>query len=186
MLPLGIFKSRQFTISNLLTFVVYAALSGVLFLLAVDLQQVLGYSALAAGASLLPITIIMLLLSARAGQLSQRIGPRLPMTLGPLIIAVGLVAHVADRRRQLLSATAMLPALVVFSLGLALTVAPLTTTVLGAVDARPVRHRLGGEQRRGPDRRPPGRGPAPAAGRPDRCGLPRAGAVSPPASTRPS
>ncbi|HEX3946588.1 MAG TPA: DHA2 family efflux MFS transporter permease subunit [Acidimicrobiales bacterium] len=135
MLPLSIFSSRQFTAANLTTFAVYAALVGVLFLLAVDLQQVLGYSALAAGASMLPITIIMLLLSSRAGSLAQRIGPRLPMTLGPLIIAGGLLMM-----RQIgvgsHYATEVLPAVVVFGLGLALTVAPLTTTVLGAVDAR--------------------------------------------------
>lgn len=134
MLPLPIFRSRQFSVSNLLTLVVYAALSGVLFLLVVDLQQVLGYSALAAGASMLPITVLMLLLSARAGQLSQRIGPRLPMTLGPVIMAVGLaLMWRIDAASSYV--TVILPALVVFSLGLALTVAPLTTTVLGAVDA---------------------------------------------------
>ena len=135
MLPLSVFSSRQFTISNILTFAVYGALGGVLFLLAVDLQQVLGYSALAAGASMLPITVIMLLFSARAGALSQRIGPRLPMSLGPLIIAVGLVLmYRIDASSQYV--TAVLPAVVVFALGLALTVAPLTTTVLGAVDTR--------------------------------------------------
>ena len=135
MLPLEIFRSRQFTVSNLLTLVVYAALSGVLFLLVVDLQQVLGYSALAAGAALLPITVIMLALSARAGQLSQRIGPRLPMTLGPVVMAAGLLLM---WRIDAGSAyvPVVLPALVVFSLGLSLTVAPLTTTVLGAVDAQ--------------------------------------------------
>jgi len=134
MLPLTIFRSRQFSVSNVVTLVVYAALGGVLFLLVVDLQEVLGYSALAAGASLLPITILMLLLSARAGQLSQRIGPRLPMTLGPLMMAAGLVLMSRiDANSSYF--TVILPALVVFALGLALTVAPLTTTVLGAVDA---------------------------------------------------
>ena len=118
--------------ANLVTFAVYAALGGVLFLLAVNLQEVLGYSALAAGAAMLPITVIMLLLSSRAGALSHRIGPKLPMTLGPLIIAAGLVLM---RRIDAGSsyATVVLPAVVVFALGLALTVAPLTTTVLGAV-----------------------------------------------------
>jgi EmrB/QacA subfamily drug resistance transporter len=135
MLPLSVFRSRQFSISNILTLVVYAALGGVLFLLVVDLQQVLGYSALAAGASLLPITVIMLLLSARAGQLSQRIGPRIPMSLGPVIIAAGLLLMLRIDAGSPY-ATAILPALIVFSLGLALTVAPLTTTVLAAVDAR--------------------------------------------------
>ncbi|HEX4082226.1 MAG TPA: MFS transporter, partial [Acidimicrobiales bacterium] len=135
MLPLSIFSSRQFTVANVVTFAVYAALGGVLFLLAVDLQQVLGYSALAAGAAMLPITIIMLLLSSRAGALSQRIGPRLPMTAGPLIIAGGLLmmGRIGAGSDY---ATDILPAVVVFGLGLALTVAPLTTTVLAAVDAR--------------------------------------------------
>jgi EmrB/QacA subfamily drug resistance transporter len=133
MLPLSIFSSRQFTVANVVTFAVYAALSGVLFLLVVDLQQVLGYSALAAGAALLPITVIMLLLSSRAGALSQRIGPRLPMTVGPLVIAGGLLMMGRIDAGSSYAAD-VLPAVVVFGLGLALTVAPLTTTVLGAVD----------------------------------------------------
>jgi EmrB/QacA subfamily drug resistance transporter len=134
MLPLGIFASRQFSVSNVLTFAVYAALGGVLFLLSVDLQEVLGYSAIEAGASLLPITLLMLAFSARAGQLASRIGPRLPMSLGPLVIGgglllmtrVGIGAHYA---------TSVLPGVVVFGSGLVLTVAPLTTTVLAAVSA---------------------------------------------------
>jgi len=133
MLPLSLFSSRQFTAANLVTFVVYAALGGVLFLLAVDLQQVLGYSPVAAGAATLPITVIMLTLSSRAGALAQRIGPRLPMTLGPLIMAVGLLLMVRIVPTSSYGAD-VLPAVVVFGLGLALTVAPLTTTVLGAVD----------------------------------------------------
>ena len=135
MLPLSVFSSRQFTVSNLVTFAVYAALGGVLFLLAVQLQEALGYSALAAGASMLPITLIMLALSSRAGALSQRIGPRLFMTVGPVVIALGLLLM-----RRIVPgahyAATVLPAVSVFGLGLAITVAPLTTTVLGAVDAR--------------------------------------------------
>ncbi|HVX22892.1 MAG TPA: DHA2 family efflux MFS transporter permease subunit [Acidimicrobiales bacterium] len=134
MLPLSVFSSRQFTAANLVTFAVYAALGGVLFLLAVDLQQVLGYSPLAAGAALLPITAIMLALSSRAGALAQRIGPRLPMTVGPLVMAVGLVLMVRIVPDSPYGAD-VLPAVVVFALGLASTVAPLTTTVLAAVDA---------------------------------------------------
>ncbi|HXQ18143.1 MAG TPA: MFS transporter, partial [Acidimicrobiales bacterium] len=134
MLPLGIFSSRQFTVSNVLTFAVYGALSGVLFLLAVDLQQVLGYSALEAGASMLPITLLMLVFSAKAGALATRIGPRLPMSLGPLIITAGLLLMT---RVQVGShyLTSVLPSVVVFGAGLVLTVAPLTTTVLAAVEA---------------------------------------------------
>ena len=91
MLPLEIFQSRQFTAANLVTFIVYASLSIMFFLLMIDLQQVLGYSPLQAGAAMLPVTGLMLTLSARAGQLADHIGPRLPMTIGPLAIAVGLV-----------------------------------------------------------------------------------------------
>jgi len=131
MLPLGIFRSRQFSAANVVTFVIYAALSGGLFLLPIQLQRVLRFSPLAAGAALVPLTIVMLLLSARAGRLAQRIGPRLPMTLGPLIAAAGLVliARIGPGTTYL---TGVLPAVLVFALGLALTVAPLTSTVLAA------------------------------------------------------
>ena len=90
MLPLDIFRSRQFTAANLVTFVVYASLGITFFLLVVHLQQVLGYSPLQAGLATLPVTALMLALSARAGLLADRIGPRLPMTVGPLAIAAGL------------------------------------------------------------------------------------------------
>ena len=133
MLPLGIFRSRQFTGANLTTLAVYAALGGTLFLLVLELQLVLGYSALEAGASLLPVTMIMLLLSARMGALAQRIGPRWPMTVGPLVVAAGLVllARVGAGDGYL---TDVLPGVVVFGLGLSATVAPLTAAVLAAVD----------------------------------------------------
>ena len=131
MIPLGIFSSRLFTAANIVTLVVYAALGGALFLLPIQLQVVTGYDPLEAGTALIPLTIVMLLLSARAGRLAKRIGPRIPMTVGPLVAAVGLAmlvrvgpgaGYVAD----------ILPALLVFSLGLAIVVAPLTATVLGA------------------------------------------------------
>ena len=83
MMPLDIFKSRQFSAANLVTFVVYAALGGVFFLLVAFLQISLGYSAIAAGAASLPVTALMLLLSARSGALAQRIGARIPLTVGP-------------------------------------------------------------------------------------------------------
>lgn len=135
MLPLSVFRSRQFSAANAVTFVVYGAFGGIFFLLAVQLQVVSGFSPLGTGVALLPITIVMLLLSARAGQLAQRIGPRLPMTLGPLVCAAGVLlmlrigpdaSYVAD----------VLPAVTVFALGLSLLVAPLTATVLAAVDMR--------------------------------------------------
>lgn len=133
MLAFGVFRSRTFLAANLVTFAVYASLSGVFFLLVVDLQVVLRFSALAAGASLLPVTVLMLALSARAGQLATRIGPRLPMTIGPITMAAGmlLMARMGEDSGY---ATVVLPATVVFALGLALTVAPLTAAVLGALD----------------------------------------------------
>ena len=135
MLPLGVFSSRLFTATNVVTFAVYAALSGVFFLLVVALQVAAGLSPIAAGAALLPVTICMLFLSARGGALGQRIGPRIPMTVGPLVAAVGVlfftrigpdVSYVFD----------ILPGAILLGLGLSLTVAPLTSTVLGAVADR--------------------------------------------------
>jgi EmrB/QacA subfamily drug resistance transporter len=131
LLPLELFSSRQFTSANVVTFLIYGALSGALFLLPIQLQRVVGLSPLASGTALLPITFVMLLLSARAGRLAQRIGPRLPMSLGPLVSAAGLamLVLVTPGRSYWVST---LPAVVVFALGLSLTVAPLTSTVLAA------------------------------------------------------
>jgi len=133
MVPLGIFRSRQFSGANAVTFVVYGALGAVTFLLVVYLQTGLGYSALEAGAALLPITAIMLTFSARMGALAQRIGPRLPMTVGPFIVGAGtvLLARVGPGSTYWGS---VLPAVIVLGAGLAVTVAPLTAAVLGAVD----------------------------------------------------
>jgi EmrB/QacA subfamily drug resistance transporter len=133
MVPLGIFRSRQFSGANGVTFVVYAAIGAVTFLLVVHLQTDLGYSALEAGASLLPLTACMLLLSARAGALAQRIGPRLPMTVGPLVVALGMALFARVDPGTSYWAT-VFPATIVLGLGLSLTVAPLTATVLGAVE----------------------------------------------------
>ncbi|MDH6243924.1 DHA2 family efflux MFS transporter permease subunit [Mycobacterium sp. OTB74] len=135
MLPLDIFSSRQFTSANVVTFVVYTALGGVFFLLAVVLQNALGYSPVAAGAASLPVTAIMLALSSASGALAQRIGPRLPLTVGPLLVAAGMVLMTrigpgADY------ATTVFPAVVVFGLGLAATVAPVTAATLAAADER--------------------------------------------------
>jgi EmrB/QacA subfamily drug resistance transporter len=134
LLPLGLFASAQFAAANAVTFVVYGALGGVLFLTPVALQEVAGYSPLAAGAALLPVTTIMLALSARSGSLAVRIGPRLQMSVGPCIVAAGvlLLVRLAADGNYL---TEVLPAVVVFGLGLAVTVAPLTATALGAVPA---------------------------------------------------
>jgi MFS family permease len=135
MLPLDIFRSAQFRAANLVTAAVYAALGGVFFLLTIQLQQVLGYSALEAGAATLPITGLMLALSARSGALAARIGPRLQMTVGPLLVAVGILLMTGiDAGTSYL--TGVLPAVIFMGLGLATTVAPLTSTALGAVDDR--------------------------------------------------
>jgi len=135
MMPLGLFASRQFSAANAVTFVVYAALGGVFFLLVSFLQISLGYSPIAAGAASLPVTLLMLLLSARSGALAQRIGPRIPLTLGPLVIAAGLLlmTRIAPGDSYISS---VLPAVCVFGLGLTLVVAPVTATVLAAADER--------------------------------------------------
>jgi EmrB/QacA subfamily drug resistance transporter len=131
MLPLSVFRSRQFSAANMVTFVVYGGLGGAMFLLPVELQQVARYTPLEAGASLLPVTAIMLALSARSGALAARIGPRLQMSVGPLVAAAGLALFARiDASGGYL--TEVLPAAVVFGLGLAATVAPLTSTVLAA------------------------------------------------------
>ncbi len=134
MVPPALFASRQFTAANLVTFATYAALGSVFFLLVLDLQVVAGFSALRAGAALLPVTLIMLVLSARSGALAQRIGPRLQMTAGPLIAAGGLLLtiRIGPGASYL---TDVLPAVVLFGLGLSTLVAPLTATVLTAAPA---------------------------------------------------
>jgi EmrB/QacA subfamily drug resistance transporter len=131
MLPLGLFGSRTFFAANAMTLLVYAALGAILFFLVIDLQTVLGYGALQAGMATLPITVLMLLLAARGGALGARVGPRIPMTVGPLVMALGVgwLSLVGDGTSYWLG---VLPPLVVFALGLALMVAPLTATVLAA------------------------------------------------------
>jgi EmrB/QacA subfamily drug resistance transporter len=135
MLPLGLFSSRQFSAANAVTFLVYAALGGVFFLLVMHLQIVGGFSPLVAGTALLPITALLLLLSGPAGALSERLGPRLPMSAGPAVsaVGVGLMLRIGAQPSYLIE---VLPAVTVFGLGLSLTVAPLTATVLGAADPR--------------------------------------------------
>lgn len=134
MLPLSVFRTRQFSAANAVTFVVYGALGGALFLVPVVLQEVSGYSALAAGVAMLPLTAIMLALSARSAALSARIGPRLQMTAGPLTIAAGmaLFTRIHGNGDYL---TEVLPAVLVLGLGLAINVAPLTATALSAAPA---------------------------------------------------
>jgi EmrB/QacA subfamily drug resistance transporter len=135
MLPLEIFRSRQFSAANGVTFVVYAALGGFFFLLVSFLQISMGYTPIEAGAASLPVTALMLLFSARSGALAQRIGARLPLTVGPLVIALGLLLMLRIEPGDSYVA-AVLPAVIVFGLGLTLVVAPVTATVLAAADTR--------------------------------------------------
>jgi len=135
MVPPTIFASAQFRAANLVTAAVYAALGGVFFLLVVQLQTVLGYSAIEAGAATFPITILMLTLSARSGALAARVGPRLQMTVGPLLVGCGtLLMTRIDRGSDYVGD--VLPAVLVMGLGLATVVAPLTSTALSSVADR--------------------------------------------------
>ena len=132
MLPLDLFGIRNFAVGNITTFSLYGGLGVATFFLVVYIQQVNGYTPLEAGLALLPITVVMFSLSRRFGALSARIGPRLLMGFGPIIAGLGLLLL---RRAGAGDAywTAVLPGLLVFALGLSMTVAPLTATVLGAV-----------------------------------------------------
>jgi EmrB/QacA subfamily drug resistance transporter len=134
LLALAIFRSSQFTATNVVTFLVYAALGGALFLLPIQLEQVAHYSPLEAGASLVPLTLIMLVFSARSGALATRIGPRLQMAVGPVVVGAGMVLLrlVGPSGAYL---TEVLPAVLVLGAGLALTVAPLTSTAMSSAPA---------------------------------------------------
>jgi EmrB/QacA subfamily drug resistance transporter len=133
MVPPSVFASRLFTSVNLVTLCVYAALGGFFFLAALQLQVVSGYSALAAGTALLPTTVLMLLLSAKAGELGEKIGPRIPLTVGPLVCAGGMVLmlRVGEDASYVRD---VLPAMLVLGIGLTVLVAPLTATVLASVE----------------------------------------------------
>ncbi len=131
LMPLTLFRDRVFMAANLMTFLVYGAFGAALFILVIQLQVGVGWSPLEAGLATLPITIALMFLSSRAGALSARIGPRVPMSLGPVLCAVGM-ALLAPVGRGTSYWTGVLPGITVFSLGLALLVAPLTSTVLAA------------------------------------------------------
>jgi len=135
MLPLGLFRSRQFSGANAVTLAVYFALGGATFLLVLQLQRVLGYSPLAAGAALTPITVLLLVFSPVAGKVASRIGYRVPMTVGPIVAGLGvaLLAPIGPGSSYL---AALLPGIVVLGIGLAATVAPLTTAVLAGAEER--------------------------------------------------
>ena len=133
MLPLGLFRSHNFSVGNVETLAMYAGLSLLFFFLVLFLQNAAGYSAVAAGTAGLPITVMMFVLSSRFGALADRYGPRLLMGVGPLVAASGL-ALLATLDADLDYATGLLPPLILFGLGLSMTVAPLTSTVLAGAD----------------------------------------------------
>jgi EmrB/QacA subfamily drug resistance transporter len=135
MLPLELFKVRNFGVGNLATTAIYAGLSSMTFLMAIFLQQVVGYKATAAGVALLPITILMFFLSSRFGALSGKYGPRLFMAAGPIIAAIG-TATFLHLNQHTSYWTGILPGVIIFGIGLSVTVAPLTAAILGAIDSR--------------------------------------------------
>ncbi|WP_234998649.1 MFS transporter [Demequina sp. NBRC 110057] len=133
MLPLGLFRARNFAWGNLSTFTVYGALSLNGFVITVYLQETAGLSATAAGLASLPLTLIMIALSSKVGSLAGRLGPRLFMTAGPLVMAAGslMMLAVSDDFSYW---TQLLPGIIVFGLGLTVTVSPLTSAILGAIE----------------------------------------------------
>jgi EmrB/QacA subfamily drug resistance transporter len=135
LVPLEMFADRSFRRANVVTLLVYAGLGVFFFLLVLQLQIVAGFSPFVAGTALLPVTALMLLLSSRAGALAERIGPRLPLAMGTLLAAAGLLLALRIGRGASYLVD-VLPAVVVLGLGLSLTVAPLTATVLGSADPR--------------------------------------------------
>ena len=132
MLPLALFRSSDFSGANLLTLLLYAALGGSMFFLTLNLIQVQGYSATAAGAAFLPFVLVMFVLSRWSGGLVDRFGPRLPLIIGPLIASAGF-AMFAIPGRDADYWTGFFPAVLVLGLGMSISVAPLTTTVMSSV-----------------------------------------------------
>jgi hypothetical protein len=132
LVPPSLFRSREFTVTNLATVLLYASIGVTFFLVAYELQVAAGWSALQAGTALLPATVLMFLFSARSGDLAQRIGPRLQLTVGPLIAAAGLLL-LSRIGPDASWAADVLPGGVIFGLGLVTFVAPLTATVMGSV-----------------------------------------------------
>ena len=137
MLDLSLFKVRNFAITNIETLVVYAGLFGAFFFITLFLQQTAGYSPIGAGLATTPVSVVMFVLSPRFGRMSTGIGPRVPMSVGPVIGGIGLILlmRVGSNPNYL---TEVLPAILVFGLGLSATVAPLTATALNSVEERHV------------------------------------------------
>lgn len=137
MLDLSLFKVRNFAITNLETLVVYAGLIGAFFFITLFLQQTAGYSPIAAGLATTPVSLILFVLSPRFGKIATGIGPRVPMSVGPIVGGIGLLLlmRVSAHPNYL---TEVLPAILVFGLGLSATVAPLTATALNSVEERHV------------------------------------------------
>ncbi len=167
-LPLDLFRVRNFSAGNVATAFIYGALALNGLVVVVYLQQGAGLPATLAGLASLPMTILMILLSSRAGTLSGRWGPRLFMTVGPITMGVGALL--------LLTVTTdfsywwqVLPSMIVMGVGLGLTVAPLTSAILGAIEHGALGHRVGGQQRRVAGRR---------AARRSRCSRPSSAAAS--------
>ncbi|MFD8558483.1 MFS transporter [Streptosporangium canum] len=135
LVPVGVFASKVFTAVNVVTFIMYAAMSVVFFLLVVQLQVSAGFSPMTAGSAMIPVTVLMLLLSSRAGELAKRIGPRVPMTAGVLICAGALLlmSRIGEGSSYL---TDVLVPTALFGLGLSAAVAPLTATVLATAEER--------------------------------------------------
>ena len=134
MMPLGVFRSRNFTAGNIATLSIYAGLSLVAFLITIFVQQVGHYTATAAGLTMVPMSILMFFLASRFGKLSGEYGPRIFMTAGPLIVAAGFVTMLFIDASA--NYWAMLPGILLFGIGLSVTVAPLTAAILGAVDGK--------------------------------------------------
>jgi EmrB/QacA subfamily drug resistance transporter len=132
MVPLSLFKSRNFSGSNAMTLLMYGALSGFMFALVIYLQTKMHYSAIKAGASLLPVTLLLLLLSKRMGGLSSKFGPRYFLVIGPILAGVGILSLINLQPGDSYI-TDLLPRVILFGLGLATFVAPLTTTVMTSV-----------------------------------------------------
>ena len=134
MLPLSLFRSRNFSAGNVATVAIYGGLSVATFLIVITLQQVGGYSALQAGLSMLPVTVVMFALSSRFGALAGKYGPRFFMAAGPVIAGAGFLLMLR-LQPQVQYVSQLLPGVLLFALGLSMTVAPLTSAVLGAIDS---------------------------------------------------